>query len=194
LNARPPQSNADIDFRQPEHPVTPPMAEAAAREARKVAPAFTATAVEGQSVRVGADMVPTFLYFVKDGCPCSYDAEPLFQKLSKHVGEAVQFVSVTDGDAKQAQKWNDGLVVPYPLVSDPKGAIIQKYGVERGVYAVLIRPDGTIDTMWPGYSKRLLGEMNAAIWRMAGKPARPFDPLYAPVEDASGCEYDFSAN
>ena len=90
-----------------------------AAEANKLEPTIAAKAVDGKAVVLGSKTAdkPQFVYFVMDGCPCSYDAEPLFHDLYKHLDGKIDFVSVTNADAEKAKEWFGDLSVPYPVVS-----------------------------------------------------------------------------
>lgn len=174
------------------HKVTPDMVQETSAEAKKVAPAFQVKDVDGKEISIASPNAerPQFVYFVLDGCPCSFDAEPLFHELYKlHKGE-VDFISVTNGDAKKARRWSDQMLVPYPVIPDPKLEIIHDFHARSSVYSALVTKDGRIEKMWPGYSKEILQEENEAMAKVTGRKAELFDPQYAPTEKATGCAFD----
>jgi peroxiredoxin len=157
----------------------------------KFAPAFQLKDVDGKDVILASPggERPQFVYFVLDGCPCSFEAEPLFHDLAERFEGQVDFVSVTDAGVEKAKKWNVQMLVPYPVVSDPKKEVIKAYGAKNSVYSALLSKDGKIVKMWPGYSVRILQEMNAMMAKLSGVPEKPFDTKYAPVADSSGCAF-----
>lgn len=176
------------------HPVTRPMEVATDAAARKPAPILSLTSYDGKPVALGTPSArPTFVYFVKEGCPCSFDAEPLFKDLSRHLGGNVDFVAVIDADAKGAKKWSTEMLVPYPLVSDPKAHAMRAFGAVSSVYSALLDREGRIVKMWPGYSRGFLREMNARMSDLAGVSERPFDTKYAPIEKATGCAFAYKS-
>jgi peroxiredoxin len=154
-------------------------------------PTFKVKDATGADVIVGDHQAkkPQFVYFVLDGCPCSFDAEPLFHDLYKRFKGNVDFVSVTNGDLEKAKLWRTELSVPYPVIPDPKEEIIHAYGAKAAIYSALITKDGHIAKMWPGYSKDLLIEMNTVMSKLAGVPEKPFDTKYAPITKATGCAF-----
>lgn len=177
---------------QPRHLVTAQMTVETEARKNKLEPTFQVADVSGKPVTIGSRNAsrPQFVYFVLDGCPCSFDAEPLFHDLYEHLNGAVDFVSVTDAGLAKAKDWNSQMGVPYTVVSDPKLDIIHAYGAKAAIYSVLITRDGHIAKMWPGYSKDLLLEMNSTMSKLAGIAERPFDTKYAPTVKATGCAFN----
>jgi peroxiredoxin len=188
---RPHMSSTQLIPDQPRHPVTPLMTTVTAAMSRKVAPAFSVIDVSGKSVSIGSPNAerPQFVYFVLDGCPCSFDAEPIFQDLSQQFKGKVDFVSVTDADQKKAKQWWMQMSVPFPVISDPKLDLMKAYGATNALFSALISRDGHIVKMWPGYSIDILHEMNVLMSKEAGVPVKPFDTKYAPKDRSSGCAY-----
>jgi peroxiredoxin len=184
-------SSVPIIPAQPRHPVTTAMTSETASMSRKVAPAFSVKDVSGKTVSIGSPNAdrPQFVYFVLDGCPCSFDAEPIFQDLSQQFKGQVDFVTVTDGDAKKAKQWWMQMSVPYSVISDPKLDLMKAYGATNALFSALISRDGHIVKMWPGYSIDILHEMNRLMAKEAGIPEKPFDTKYAPKDRSSGCAY-----
>ncbi len=176
---------------EPPHLVTDKMtAETEARK-NKIVPTIEAQDVLGAKVTIGSHdgAKPQFVYFLVDGCPCCFSAEPLFHDLYKQFQGQIDFVAVTNAEPSAAKTWQSEMTPPYALVSDPKEKIISAYGAKAALYSVLITPDGHIAKMWPGYSKDLLLEMNSLMAKLAGTPERPFDPKYAPTVKATGCAF-----
>ncbi|HEY0866172.1 MAG TPA: redoxin domain-containing protein [Fimbriimonas sp.] len=175
----------------PKHPVTDEMTRKLQEMSRREAPHFELRDVDGRPVVLGRTRSdrPQFLYFVMDGCPCSEDVEPLLQKLYHHFGERVDFVAVTDAKPEQAAKWSRQMLMPYPLVSDPKLEVVKAYQAVNSVYSALVNRDGQVVKMWPGYSQGILKEMNDAMAEILGEKPRAFDASYAPVEKTSGCSF-----
>ena len=173
------------------HLVTARMSRETEAAAFRTVPTFSVTDSEGRAVTIGAKDAkrPQFVYFILDGCPCSFDAEPLFHKMSHQFAGAVDFISVTDATRAKAHDWSVQLLVNYPVVPDPQKRIIHAFGARSSVYSALVSRDGHIVKMWPGYSAGLLQEMNAALAKEAGIPERPFDPEYAPKVKATGCAF-----
>ena len=188
---RPHVEETDIEFGQPRHPVTPEMTVKTDAVAKKVAPAFTVKDVVGKEVTLASPAAerPQFVYFVMDGCPCSFDAEPLFHDLSKQFEGEVDFVSITDAKPEKGKKWFTQMLVPYPVIADPELELINAYKATNSVFSVLIDKNGHIDKMWPGYSVDILKEMNSRMAKLAGVEEKQFDTKYAPIKKTSGCAF-----
>ncbi len=184
-------TSTDIITNQPRHLVTQQMIVETDAEANALEPTIHTKDVNGQPITLGSHSAdkPQFVYFVLDGCPCSYDAEPLFHDLYKQFKGKIDFVSVTNATQEKGLEWLRELSVPYPVVPDPKENIIHAYGARSSVYSVLISKDGHIAKMWPGYSAGLLHEMNSTMSKLAGIPEKPFDTKYAPTTKATGCAF-----
>jgi peroxiredoxin len=157
------------------HPVTPAMiASADERAGRRVDPT------------VDADR-PTVLVFIKDGCPCSEAAEPYFHRLHAAYGSRVAFLGVIDGDRSDARGWADRHRTPYPVLADPDLRIIRACGAERSAYVALVARGGSIERLWPGFSRGMLAELGTRLAQRSGLPEPPDEPSGAPEELASGC-------
>jgi peroxiredoxin len=173
---------------QPEHPVTPQMSKDAAKMDRKAGPQFSRPSLAGDELAIsGKQDKPQFVLFILDGCPCSEDAQPIFNAFSKHWKGKVEFIGVIDTAPAKAKKWIADYRPLFPVISDPKKEIIKAYHAKQSVYSVLISREGQIVKLWPGYSTDLLGEMNEAIAKEIGASPLAFDTQYAPKVKTSGC-------
>lgn len=175
----------------PRHPVTDPMREDAAAMARKPAADFKIPDLDGKEwtlaeVQQGK---PTLVYFILDGCPCSTDAEPLIQSLRKTHEGRVNFVGIIDSPAEKARKWVDGHSTKNLVLISRDAKVMRDYEAPRSVYSTLLDSKGRIIKQWPGYSKRILTEMNEEMAKATGVPTPEFDTAYAPLEDSSGCSF-----
>lgn len=190
-NEPPPQANTGIDFAlQPKHFVTPQMIEETAKQALMQAPKFEEKDVLGNLIKIGTPSgKPQFVLFILDGCPCSVDAQPLFNRFYRHFGGSVDFIGVTNGDMAKARDWKIRYSVPFPVVPDPSLKIIHAFKAKHSVYSSLVGKEGTLAKVWPGYSYDMMIEMNKVISKLAGVNAKPFDPTYAPREKATGCAF-----
>ncbi len=189
--ATPYSRSVEISSFEPRHLVTAKMIAETEAKSNLLEPTIQWKDVNGKPVTLASHNAPRpqFIYFVLDGCPCSFDAEPLFHDLSKQFKGAIDFASVTNGNPEKAMTWNREVSVPYPVLSDPKEEIIHLYGAKAAVYSVLVSKDGHIVKMWPGYSRSMLLEMNATMATLAGVPQKPFNTKYAPEIKATGCAF-----
>lgn len=185
------QAVPGLDINQPRHPVTPEMAAEVAKLKKKVAPFFKLKDTDGKEITIGGKgSRPQFVYFVKKGCPCSFDAEPLFQSLQAKYGKTVDFICVTDANPEDARQWDIDLQVPYPVISNSKLDVMKGYKAPASVYNSLIDQQGVIVASWPGYCRSYLQEANQEMSRLVGAKLTPFDTKFAPEEGTSGCSYE----
>jgi peroxiredoxin len=175
----------------PKHPVTPEMQAAIDAMEQKTAPSFELPDETGKvrTLEEFHDGKPLLLYFIKDGCPCSIESEPLFQKLYRHHEGRVNVVGIIGSDSDVAAKWKEMFETPYPVLASPDHKVMQAYDVPRSVYTVLITPEGKIARMWGGYSARMLLEANSLLAALSDASEKPFEPDYAPEELSSGCSF-----
>ncbi|MBI1333543.1 MAG: redoxin domain-containing protein [Armatimonadetes bacterium] len=180
-----------VNLIQTRHAVTPEMAEQVKKLDRKIGKFFQLPDTSGKPVAIGGQgPKPQFIYFVKKGCPCSYDAEPIFHKLYDQFAGKIDFISVTDADMASAKQWAKDLEVPYPVVADPKIDVMEAYEAPAATYISLLDQNGLIVKRWAGYSQDYLKEMNEDMSKLIGEPARPFDAQYAPKIKTTGCAFD----
>ena len=179
------------DRSAPRHPVTAEMASSVAKLNRKVGKFFKLPDTTGKPISIGGQgPKPQFLFFVKKGCPCSFEAEPVFHDLYKQFGGRVEFIQITDANFADATKWALDLKVPYPVISNPKLEVMQAYEAPASVYGTLLDANGLIVKRWAGYSVDYLNEMNSEMAKLLGEPPKPFDATYAPKARASGCAFE----
>lgn len=186
-----PNNPTGIDFGQPKHPITKAMEDAAEKMDRQPAPTFTRDAIKtGEKVTIGKDLErPQFVLFILDGCPCSIDAQPIYNDFSKHWAGKVDFVGVINDDAKKGREWVSDYRPIFPVVPDPEKEIIHAYKAQQSVYCALISTKGEIVKLWPGYSSEMMQEMNQVIAKEVGEETRKFDTKYVPREKTSGCYF-----
>lgn len=168
------------------HVVTAQMELETKAQANRLAPAFSRTDVFGKDARAGKGDRPQMVIFIKSGCPCSIDAQPLFNRLARKYQGKVDFVGVID---KQGKDFSNQFLVAYPVVEEPSKGLMKAYDARASVYSALVARNGHIVKMWPGYSADWLKEMNALMAKASATKETPFDPQYAPKEKASGCPF-----
>ena len=191
VGSKPVVKEVAIATNEPRHPVTESMTTLTKSLGHKQLAEIDGTTTENKSIVLAPShgKRPQFVYFVLDGCPCSFDAEPLFKKLGKKFKDEIEFVAVTNAGMKNARQWEIDQVPPYPVVSDPEQKIIKSFGATNSVFSTLVDSRGRVLKMWPGYSRDILIEMNAELAKAAGIALTPFDPEYAPVKKTSGCDF-----
>jgi peroxiredoxin len=191
MGTLPKVKTVDVISGQPRHPVTAAMSREAEAKAKKIAPAFNTKDVQGKPVVIGSPGAerPQFIYFILENCPCSIEAEPLFQDLAERFEGKVDFISVTNAGPEKAKQWDVQMLPSYPVISDPAKEIIRAYEAKNSVYSALLSRGGQIVKLWPGYSVDILKDMNSLMAKESGSHEKPFDTKYAPKQQSSGCAF-----
>lgn len=187
------QQDFGIDFANVRHYVTKEMEVETAAARNRQLPEIQGTTELGKTVDfapAGAKL-PQFVLFIKDACPCSIDAQPLFNRLARKYEGKVEFLGVIDGDIGHARDYAERYTVAFPVVADSGERIIKGFGAKGGLYSVLVARNGHVAKMWPGYSIDILADMNHLLAEEAGVKETPFDPQYAPKVKAAGCAYNW---
>lgn len=189
--SRIPIDDREVVLNQPRHLITRQMEIESAAMGNRREPDSKATDETGTPIEIASSRAsrPQFVLFIKTDCPCSIDAQPLFNRLASRFKGHVDFVGVIDGDAVQAKSFAGLYSAAFPVVPDKSLSVIHGFQAKAGIYAALVAKNGHLIKMWPGYSASLLKEMNHHLAQAAGVPETYFDPEYAPIQKAAGCAY-----
>jgi peroxiredoxin len=133
---------------------------------------------------------PLVVVFIKRGCPCSVEFEPFFHRLAGAWQESVRLIDVIDGDVETARRYAEVNRVPYLVLADPQRQVISRFGAKNGAYVALVRPDGILDTLWPGCSSEMMLELNRRIASFAGKEEKRLDTSGLPTALTTGCPFE----
>ena len=148
-------------------------------EEGKRAPAFTLQSAEGAPVRLADYAGKTLIvyFYPRDNTPgCTREAQAFnaaLPKLSK-LGAAV--VGVSKDSTASHCNFRDKYALKFPLLSDPDGEVIEKYGAwgEKNMYGrksmgivrttVIVGPDGKVKRVFPrvkvdGHVERVLAAL-----------------------------------
>ncbi|MFI5384634.1 MAG: TlpA family protein disulfide reductase [Fimbriimonadales bacterium] len=172
------------------HPVSSQMLLEASRMSERASPLFKLEDAHGIPVQLGGSGAkPQFVYFILEGCPCSLDAQPLFNALYRRYKDKVDFIGVINAGKATALDYAGQTTTLHPIVCDPDLRLIRAFGVKQSTYNLIVRSDGLVDHMWPGYSRDILRQINARLAKLTGTPETPFDASVAPETPASGCYF-----
>jgi peroxiredoxin len=172
------------------HPVSRQMLLDASVMSEKTAPFFKLKDAHGIDVQIGGEgKRPQFVYFILLDCPCSLDAQPLFNSLYRRYKGKVDFIGIINCDKAKAIDFAGETTTLHPIVCDPDHKIVKAYGALQSTYNLVIRPDGTIVKMWPGFWRDQLQELDKTLAKLVGETSTPFDAQYAPIKKTSGCYF-----
>jgi peroxiredoxin len=174
------------------HYATPAQLAASGAVQRQPVGSFSAVAHDGR--RLGwqdlAGRGPVVIVFVKKDCPCNAEFEPFFRRLQLAYRDRARFLGVIDGSREEARRYADANRIVYPLLADPDRRLISRFKVENGCYVLLLRPEGVVETLWPGYSASMLRELGGQIAALAAVGARSLDTADMPAALTTGCPFE----
>lgn len=173
------------------HPVTKEMEAAAASLKRTPAPSFML--VDQDSNQIGLPDLkkgkPSVLFFIKDECPCSIEAQPIFSRLAKAFGGDAQFFGVIDADPSKAAAYAQANVVTFPVICDPKKGLATSFKMTASASIALVDGSGSIVKAWPGYNRDVLRQLNFLLGTLSKVGPKEFDDSDAPTELTAGCAF-----
>lgn len=173
------------------HPVTKEMELAAASLKRTPAPSFML--VDQDSRQIGTPDLkegkPSVLVFIKDECPCSIEAQPIFNSIAKAFGGDAQFFGVIDALPQAAAHYAQANVVPYPIICDPKASLPKSFKLVASASIALVDGNGSVVKAWPGYSRDVLRQLNLLLGTLSKAGPKEFDDSDAPKEMTAGCTF-----
>lgn len=191
-NYRPaPKLSAPNLLDTPRHPITAEMEKAADAVVGGTAPEISLIDTDKKPQTLSGYLAkgPVVLVMIKDGCPCSIEAQPFFNELASHFSGKATFVGVTDAPWREASKYKDDFAVPFPILMEPGMKTFEAYHSPRSVYTTIINPSGKVVKMFPGYSKQILNEIASTVATEANTKAPVLNLAMAPERANSGCEF-----
>ncbi len=145
-------------------------------EEGKAAPAFTLTSDAGDKVAL-ADFKGKYLvvyFYPKDNTPgCTLEAQGFNQARAQLQKLGATVVGVSKDSLESHCKFRDKYALKFPLLSDPDGKMIEKYGAwgEKVLYGkkslgiirstVIIGPDGKVKKVFP--KVKVNGHVDAVV-------------------------------
>ena len=152
------------------------------------APAFSAESADGKKYDLATlnKKGPVFLFFIKKDCPVTAGAIDFYKNIYKAYGEKASVVGILNGDAAEFKTYNKEHKLPFLTVLDPEQKIVESYKVEHSPWMVSVKADGTVGSVWKGYSQNYLTQMNKAIAKAAGADEAKIDFSRAPKDTRFG--------
>ncbi len=173
------------------HAVTAAMSEMSQSMVKTTARPFEAKAVDGTTFGLDGELAkgPVVLTFIKHGCPCSEESQVFFNALAKSYPKA-RFLGVIDVDAEKARGWAEKFGVTYPILLDRDLKMVHDYKVENSTYVVLIDGKKVIRQHWPGFSQKMLRNVENGLAELTDGAVNPIDVATAPENLYSGCPFE----
>ena len=92
--------------------------------------------------------------FLKADCACSEDFARMFTAVEPHLAARASCLAVIEAAAGDAGSFlaSTGLATPHLIQS--AGGLAAAWGVTKAGCVALVRPDGTVEAIWPGVSRQ----------------------------------------
>lgn len=174
------------------HPVTDDMQRAAASLSKSPLAPINELDLKGAKVTTAQfkQGQPTVMVFIKNSCPCSIDAQPFFNELSRMYGNKVQFWGVINGEKKDAEAYVRYNRVPFPAMVDTDQSVIKAFGIKASASLALVDGNGEIRQVWPGYSQAVLRQVNFLLAGLTASAPVNLDDRNAPEKLTAGCPFE----
>jgi thioredoxin-dependent peroxiredoxin len=145
-------------------------------EAGKAAPAFSLKASDGEKVTLAGfkgKYVVVYFYPRDDTPGCTLEAQGFSKALGQLDKLGAVVVGVSKDDLASHCKFRDKYALKFPLLSDPDGKVIEKYGAwgEKNMYGkksmgivrttVIVSPEGKVAKVFP--KVRVNGHVEAVL-------------------------------
>jgi peroxiredoxin len=172
--------------------VTPAQLVESGAVADRTVRAFSAVASDGTVFRWSgmSGKRPLVLVFIRRDCPCNVDFEPFFSRLAGRYRDVAEFAGVIDAGADAAVSYATANETPYRVLADPDRAIINRFEAKNGGFVALLRPEGAIDTLWPGWSAEMMRELGCRIAELGAVTERSIDVAGMPAAVSTGCPFE----
>lgn len=97
---------------------------------------------------------PAVVVFLKAGCGCSEDFARMITALAPQLAPRASCLAVVEAAAGEAESFveSTGMAVPHVVQSD--ASLAAAWGVTKAGCVALVRPDGTVEAIWPGISRQ----------------------------------------
>jgi peroxiredoxin len=132
---------------------------------------------------------PVVLVFVKQGCPCSVEFQPVFNRLAQALEGQVQVVGVIDGTVEVARKYAAANDVPYSILADAERIVIGRFEAKNAAYVALVEMNGTVHTLWPGCSASMLQDLCRKSAALSGRDNQAVEFAEMPAALTTGCPF-----
>jgi peroxiredoxin Q/BCP len=149
-------------------------------EAGKRAPAFTLESADGGKVSLKdfAGKSVVIYFYPRDNTPgCTLEAQDFQRALPKFKKLGATVLGVSKDSIASHCKFRDKYGLGFPLLSDPEGVMLEKYGAwgEKTLYGkkslgilrstVIVGPDGKVKKVFP--KVRVNGHVDAVLAALA---------------------------
>lgn len=100
------------------------------------------------------DERPAVVLFLKAGCGCSEDFARMFTALEPEFAARASCLAVIEAAESDAGPFLAATGLTTPRLVQADGGLAAAWGVTKAGCMALVRPDGTVEAVWPGLSRQ----------------------------------------
>lgn len=171
---------------EPRHPVTQSMREQSkGMTKRRLAPfEYPDHAGKLTKFEKGPAVILTMLH----DCPCTMEAQPIFNDLYAAFGSKVPFYGLCKDKPAEVKRFIELFKVQFPVLIDAQKKTLKELEATRSVYIALIGKDGDIEKVWPGYDRMMIADLATRLSNLSGLPIPPLVMNTVPNKPTAGCD------
>jgi len=130
---------------------------------------------------------PVLLVFTLHDCPCSMEAQTLFNEISAAFQGKASVVGICRDKPDQIKTYIELFHVPYPILIDSKKETIKGLRARNSVYVALVDGNANLVKLWPGYNQDMVLELLDKMAELCHVSAPKLDLSTVPHKPTSGC-------
>lgn len=155
--------------------------------AQNSVPVFRTKATDGKTYSPAVlAQKPSFVVFLKVGCPSNSEAIPHLNRLQAELGTRGQLVAFINGDLKAATNEVTKLGIRFAVIPDPSKKIIDAFGVKHALDFTVVNKNGRWSTLWTGLGAKQLKSAMDSLSKQGVKFPN-VSPSKFPSRTISGC-------
>ena len=131
----------------------------------------------------------SFVFLLNETCPHSWVATGYYDQIVANYGRKAKFMAVINTDQAGLMRWRNRFKPNYPVLIDPKAALIHKLGGVSAPTALEVDQRGMVIRRWVGLSKEMLKQINGAVAASCNVSARGLQLEGAPATTQIGCSF-----
>jgi hypothetical protein len=129
----------------------------------------------------------SIVFLLNETCPHSWVATGYYDQIVANYGRKAKFTAVINTDQEGLVRWRNRFKPTYPVLTDPKAALIHQLGGVSAPTALQIDRRGIVMRRWVGLSKEMLKQINGAVASSCNVSVRGLNLEGAPATTQIGC-------
>jgi len=97
---------------------------------------------------------PAVVVFLKADCSCSEEFAKMFTALTPYLATKASCLTVIEAADGDAGPFLAATGLATPLLIQSEGGLAAAWGVTKAGCVALVRPDGSVEAIWPGVSRQ----------------------------------------